>query len=302
MTRVSLLTLSFRGDLPFCRLLCETADRFVDPAITHDIAVPRADIPLFAPMAHERRRIVAQEDLLPRWLVQLPLPSPAWRKRLFLPRRNIYLSLRGRPVRGWIAQQLMKIAAAARSDADLIVHADSDTAFIRPTRPQDFFFDSKPRLLREPGTGNSDMHAVWHRAASRLLGLPPSDYHGADYIDSMVLWRREHVDQLIAHLERDGDDWRARLIATGDFSEYVLYGVFHDKVLGPQARQAPTPLRQSLTLWDAAALREADARIADLAHHQLAIVIQSTIGISDAERRALVERATRMAAAQDNLI
>ncbi len=300
MTRVSLLTLSFRGDLEICRLLCETADRFVDPQIAHVIAVPKADLPLFAPMAHEHRRIIAQEDLLPGWLLKVPLPSPAWRRRLFLPRRNVYLSLRGRPVRGWIAQQLMKIAAAASIDADIVVHIDSDAAFIRPTRPQDFLLDGKARFLREPGTGNSPMHAAWHRAASRLLGLAPSDYHGADYIDAgLVTWRRENVSRLIAHLERDGGDWRANLIAAGEFSEYVLYGVFVDKILGYEAQQTPTSRRQCLTLWDASAANEAEAAIDRLEPWHHAMAIQSTIALGQTERRAILAKAIAKAEERD---
>lgn len=300
MTRVSLLTLSFRGDLELCRLLCETTDRFVDPAISHVIAVPRADSPLFASLANDRRSIIAQEGLLPGWLIKLPLPSPAWRKRLLLPRRNVYLSLRGRPVRGWIAQQLMKIAAAAMSDADIVVHADSDAAFIRPTRPEDFLLDDKPRFLREPGAGESPMHAAWHRAASNLLGLAPSDYHGADYIDAgLVVWRRENVTRLIAHLQREGGDWRARLVAAGEFSEYVLYGVFVDQVLGEQSQHTPTPLRQCLTLWDASAAREAETAINGLQPYQRAMAVQSTIALDDGARHALVESAIRKAAEQD---
>jgi hypothetical protein len=299
MMRVTLLTLSFRGDLEFCRLLCETADRFVDSSIRHMIAVPRADLPLFAPLARDHRHIIAQEDLLPGWLIKVPLPSPAWRKRLFLPRRNVYLSLRGRPVRGWIAQQLMKIAAARMSEADIIVHADSDAAFIRPTRPEDFLLDGKPRFLREPGAGDSPMHAVWHQAASRVLGLALSEYHGADYIDSMVIWRRKNVEKMISHIERDGGNWYEKLIRAGDFSEYILYGVFYDKILGDQGEQAPTPCRQSLSLWDTAAVHSAEQKIDSLAHDQLALVIQSTIDIADSERRRIVERAIDKAAEQD---
>ena len=88
----------------------------------------------------------------------------------FLPRpRNVYLSLRGAaPVAGLeIAQQLMKIAAAATSDADLVVHADSEWCFssVRPDR-RTFLLDGKPRFLREPGAGESPMHAA---LASRSL-------------------------------------------------------------------------------------------------------------------------------------
>lgn len=299
MNQVEILTLSFRGDFNLCRMLCKTVDRFVDPAIQHVVVVPRQDMELFSSLENSRRKIVPEGELLPSWLIKLPLPSPKWRKRLFLPRRNIYLSLRGRPVRGWIAQQLMKIAAAERSDAEIVVHADSDAAFIRPTAPVDFLLDGEARLLQEHGAGDSAMHTEWHRTASRVLGLPMADYHGADYIDSIVVWRRENVTRLIAHLQREGGDWRANLVATGEFSEYVLYGVFVDKVLGKQARHAPTPLRQCLTLWDASAARAGEAAIDELQAYQRAMAIQSTIDLDEEARSMLLAKAIAKAAEQD---
>ena len=129
----SILTLSYSGDFDCCSLLCESFDRFAPTGISHRLFTPTHDLALFAPLAGGRRSLGSQDrDLLPRWLVKLPMPRPRLRDLLRLPRRNIYLSPFTPPVRGWIAQQMMKIAACADSPTEIIMHVDSDTAFVRP--------------------------------------------------------------------------------------------------------------------------------------------------------------------------
>ncbi len=85
LEKVELLTLSYRGDYEVCRLLCESVDRFVPADIEHRLAVPRADLDLFASLANSRRRLIAQEDLLPNWFV----PVPRWLVRLVRLRRRV---------------------------------------------------------------------------------------------------------------------------------------------------------------------------------------------------------------------
>ena len=295
---VTLLTLSFEGDLSLCRLLCETVDRFVPDGIPHVVAVPRTDMPRFADLANARRQVVAEEALLPSWLHKLPMPSREWRKRLRLPRRNIYLSTRGRPVRGWIAQQMMKLAAAAQVETELVLHVDSDTAFVRPLELESLWHDGKARLLRRLGHANLPTHQPWHRSASRLLGIPGADYHDADYIDNLVSWRRTNVRSLLAHLAATGGSEAAQLIAaTPDFSEYILYGIYCDKVLGLEAAgHFADPLTLCETIWSLPTAAGSTLPAFALAPGQVAVAIQSTIPLSDAERRTVVAQATVTAA------
>jgi len=294
-TPPTLITLSFSGDLELCRLLCETVDQFGPDGAGHVVAVPSSDMSLFRPLAGGRRILVPQEDLIPRWLRKLPLPSPAWRKRLFLPRRNIYLSLKGRPVRGWIAQQIMKLNAAAGAETDTIVHLDSDLALVRPLPVEVLAPSGRVRLGRYPGADNDALHAPWHRAASALLGLPPSDYHAADYVDQIVTWRRTNVRGLLARIgETTGRDPIEVLAATPHFSEYILYGVYCDKVLGLEA-SGHIASGQSLceTVWTKAAATE----IPVVGATRYGLGIQSTIPMATAYRRRLVAEAIDRASA-----
>lgn len=290
----TLVTLSFAGDFESCRLLCETVDRFGPDRASHLLAVPAADIPLFRPLAGGRRVLIAEEELLPRWLRKLPLPSMAWRKRLGLPRRNVYLSFRGRPVRGWIAQQIMKINAAASAGSDTVLHLDSDTALVRPLPAAAMAVDGRLRLSRFPGAADDAMHAPWHRAASSLLGLASSDYLGSDYIDSFVTWRRANVNGLLARIgEVTGRDPIAALAATRDFSEYILYGAYCEHVLGLEtAGHAGTERSLCEMVWSEAE----GGGIPAIRGSAYGLGIQSTIPLTAEARRGIVLQAIAKAA------
>lgn len=302
-TRASLITLSYGGDVDACRALCGSVDRFVDPAIAHTIYVPRREIALFAPLANARRRIEAEEDLLPSWMWRVPMPSRAWRRRLWLPRRNVFLTPYTRPMRGWIAQQMMKIQAAAQAADEIVVHVDSDNAFIRPMGLAALTKPEGVRLYVNPKHETGGSHRLWHREAARLLRAPSDDFHAGDPIDGIVVWRRSLVRAMIARIEHvGGRDWRRILAGTRHFSEYVLYGVFVETCVGFAASgHVIEPFSLSFGLWRD---RPADARAEDafldtLEPRHLVCLIQSTIAMDDAERRALFQRVEARAAALD---
>jgi hypothetical protein len=300
---VNLITCSFRGDLEVCRMLCASVDRFVPATIPHTLYVPRADIPLFADLASDRRIIRAQEDLLPRWFVKLPLPSREWRRRLHLPRRNMYVTPYSLLVRGWIAQQIIKIAATAEASAEIVTHVDSDSIFIRPLKLEHLTRDGKVRLFRDPDMVPLETHRVWQEAAGRLLGLPPSRYYGAEYIDPLVVWRRSVIRRMTARIEEiSGRDWRIALARTPHFAEYVLYGVFADQVLGmEEAGLMPETFSLNHARWgdEFEGAAGVQAFIDALEPHHVASLIQSTMSTSMAERQAIFERLAARAAAQD---
>ena len=300
----SLVTCSFRGDLDVCRLLCETIDRFAPQDMVHWLYVPKADVALFADLASPRRRIATQESLLPWWFAKAPLPGPEWRARLRLPRRNIYVTPFSKPVRGWIAQQVMKIAAATQADTEIVVHVDSDNAFIRPLRAEDLMRNGRVRLYRHSDMVDRSSHRLWHEAAGRLLGLEPSDFYGAEYIDQLVVWRRSVARGLTERLaEVAGMDWRIALARAPHFAEYILYGVYADRVLGLD-KAGLFPVEQTLCLsrWTEGFdnVDEEAAFIAAIEPQHVACLVQSTIDMPIAARRALFDRACDIAAKQDD--
>ena len=77
------------------------------------------------------------------------------------------------PVRPWVAQQALKLVAAAQLDADVVIVADSDIVFVRPMTAERFYSGGQRLIYREEKgvTEDMDRHVIWHRVARELFGL-----------------------------------------------------------------------------------------------------------------------------------
>jgi len=127
----------------------------------------------------------------------------------------------------------VKLSAAEHLDADGFIFVDSDVSFIRPFDPAEFVdADGRVRLFRVPGAAQLPTHFRWHRTAARLLGLPPTDYFGANYIGNMITWRRDVLTKLYRRIEDvTGRSWSAAVCSQVHLSEYILYGIFVEHLL-----------------------------------------------------------------------
>ncbi len=268
-----IVTPSYRRDRERCGLLCGSVDRFVPPDVGHLLLVDRADIPLFADLAGGRRQVRAVEDVLPPWLHRLPVPT----------RYRWWFSTRTLPVRGWILQQLAKLSVALDVESDVYLFVDSDVAFVRPLAPGLLVRHGAVRLLAAPRDYTpSARHMQWQRAGRHLLGLPAGEAVYRGYIGNLIAWRRDVVRKLHARLEQvGGRDWRRVLCATPHFSEYVLYGLFVEEVLGSEGIHFPE--EQELChcsycypFTDASGI---DGFFAGVRDHQVAVLVQSNLGI-----------------------
>jgi hypothetical protein len=220
-------------DLERCALLNRSLEACA-ASFEHWIVVDRGDLPLFRHLQSNRTNVVAKEEVLPCWVrrvdtLKIGLPS------------NLWVQARGRPVRGWLLQQLVKLAIAERVSADVVVYADSDVVLIRP-----FFVDTvvdgagRVRLYERPDCVDNAMpdHVRWHRSSEKLLGIGPADVPMPDFVSSLVPWKRQNAVRLLEHLERTtGKHWLRALAAAWDVSEYTLYGRFVRDVLGTSADQ-----------------------------------------------------------------
>ena len=306
MISAELLTLSYAPDFEVCRLLCESVDRFLPHEVVHKLIVPRSDLALFSILASDRRSILVQEDLLPVWFFRLPMPSPSWRRKLFLPRRDVFVIPFGKPVRGWIAQQIMKIAAAYQSKADVVVHVDSDTVFIRSLKKEHLYKDGCVRLYRDPKPAGLETHARWQKAAGQLLGLPDKPFYGGEYIDSCVVWKTTVLREMTERIASiSGSSWLKTLSRTPHFAEYVLYGVYAAQVLGCDAAQlVPESFSLCHARWagDFDSPKSIDDFIEALEPHHLTCLIQSTNTLSLDLRREIFTKVTEFAARQDSAV
>jgi len=291
----SILTLSYSGDYKYFRLLCESLDVFAPQGLKHLLYVPTRDQDLFASLATSDRTIKSEDSLLPFWLLKAPMPGPQVRRLLPFLRRNIYFNLRGRPIRGWIAQQIMKIAAAADSPTEIVLHLDSDICLIRSlTREVLVNENGAVRFYRDPHAELPATHSLWRKVACRLLNVDSQSISQSDYIGTCVVWRRSVVRRMVQRIEEvAGTDWRVVLAREPHFSEYTLYGVFAEHLGDADAGLFSTSQSQIHAIWDVDPLthEQEDKFINALAPQHIAVLIQSTSKMRFDQRLSLLKRA-----------
>ena len=66
-----------------------------------------------------------------------------------------------------------------------------------------------------------------------MLGLPLENNYYDFYVSQIVTWRRDNLLQLYKLIEKNfQQDWLEVIFGVKDLSEYVLYGIFANHVLG----------------------------------------------------------------------
>ena len=231
----TLITPTYLPDLARAELLVESVQR-CSPGLRHHLIVDHRDLKHFRHLG-DRATIITSEDLLPWWMHRLP------------GRRSLWLSLRSRPARGWIVQQIRKIAAAAQVP-DVAIFCDSDVAFVRSFQPSLALSSGDTVGLLDVEFVNDDIRR-WTDSAHKLLGLEPAAAPPRGHVDSMVCWRKDNVLAMIDRMQHvAGTDWRAALLRLPTFSEYILYGVHTRAILGyERARQHPSKLPLVKPSW-----------------------------------------------------
>ena len=285
MPSTAFMTASYGPDLERCRLLCETMDARATGWSRHYILVSGRDRNLFAGLAGPRREIVDERDLLPSWLVRMPDPSSGFR-------RDLWLHPWGKPLRGWHVQQLRRMALAAHVAEDALVSVDSDVAFVTPYDAGDEWREGRLRLYRVPDAlDDPGLHEqrLWSAHAARLLGLPAGAGRH-DYINTLVPWRRDAARAMMAAIsDETGMPAMRALAAIRTISECMIYGRFVEDVQGLDGHW-PDPRAFCKVLWrrPGSDFEGLDAFINNRAPHQVAVGLQSFIGLPVADIRQLV--------------
>src|SRR5215469_13511811 len=99
MARMAVITPSFAPDFELCVALNRSVLQNSLDTVHHHIIVPRSDLKLFARLAGPRTHIRCEADFLPRGFVRVPLSK-----------FTVNLGRPFPPVRGWILQQVIKLA------------------------------------------------------------------------------------------------------------------------------------------------------------------------------------------------
>lgn len=232
----TLITPTYLPDLARAELLVESVQRCC-PGLPHHLIVDHRDLAHFRHLG-DRATIITSEDLLPWWIHRLP------------GRRSVWLSLRSRPSRGWIVQQVLKIAAASQIAADVSIFCDSDVAFVRAFNPTQSLVNAGTVGLLDVEFINDEVR-TWTAVARSLLGVEESAAPPHGHVGNLICWRRENVVTMIAQIEAvTGVDWRKALMRLPTFSEYVLYGTHARAVLGyPRAGHHPSTLPLVKASW-----------------------------------------------------
>ena len=278
------LTPSYRPDHALCADLNRSVPRFAPAGVRHAVVVPTADLALFGPMAGPRTTVLDVRDVLPRQLRKVP------RLNLWLnPRRPVP------PVRGWIAQQVVKLAAAAAATEDVVVVVDSDLVMVRPFDARTFAPGGVVPLYRKDGavTAHLPRHMLWHDAARRLLGLPPTDAPvRPDYVCCPCAWEPAVVRRLLARVEQaTGLPWATAVGRQLHLSEMVLYGVYVDEV---EARERPVARTDDMRCpghYDEVPLEQDGLAelVARLRPEDVAVMVSAKSGTAPELRRRMVD-------------
>ncbi len=271
----AIITPSYAPDFERCQLLVQSVKRYARGNWSHHVIVDRKDESLFTPLQGERTHLAIKEDWMPWWIRRSPFSRRWW------------LSLKSLPVRGWIVQQLIKVAVGEHIDADAYIFVDSDLAFVRPFEVSMFERNGKLRLFRVVH-GN---RTRWHRTAEHLLGLPEQPGFRTNYIGALVTWRRDHLVQMYEHIHQvTGWSWFLSVAQQLHFAEYILYGTFVDRVLQEDHQHYYDDSDLVLISWEHEIKQQADLEpfFSALQPGHIAMMLSSNLGIPASDYRELI--------------
>jgi hypothetical protein len=282
---IAIVTPSYGPDFELCRTLNRSVREFLPRSVKHYIFVDRRDLKQFRSLADERTIVASKEDILPKGIVQIPA-SNRWMSTSTLV-----------PISGWLVQQIAKIATATLLDEMTLVMVDSDALFVRDVEPAVFTTNGATRLYRSTGGISAEMddHILWHNNACRLLNVMPDEAPMSDYIGQIISWNRQLVIQMCAHVESVANtSWHGALARTRAISEYLLYGLYVEKVLGSGANVWIDERSRCKAHWQVHPLL--DSQLAEfsmsLEEGDFALMISSHSTTSRATRRAAIKLAT----------
>ena len=273
----ALITPTFRLDLERCELLVESVRRCA-PSLAHYLIVDKCDLSVFRHLEGPMTRVVVSASLLPAGFRRLPIGKSIW------------VGPGLTRTRGWIVQQVLKIAIAEHVTEDILIFCDSDLCFVRPFDVEQVVSSGSVHLLDVDY--NSDEVSRWTNVAAQLLALDDT-IEARGHVGNVICWRRENVLALVADLSKESDrDWRYRLLSLPTVSEYILYGVYVRSVLGyPASGQHPSTVPFAKASWgsDLSSTEGMDEFFASFDPATVAVMVHSKDGVAVASYRDRVE-------------
>lgn len=308
MPRLLIITKSHKRDLSCFIDLHKSVFRYSGDDVEHHVIVPDSEVAIFRDIPSPRLKVFPTSMFLQghfrpaellRTCVAAASRLPFAQDKLSRQTGELFFNTHRpwTPVRGWILQQLVKLAAVARSDADVVLTADSDVVLVRPISAETFLRREVVRFYSEPGSVHSGMtrHLNWWRIAHRLLGLSADEaINVPGYISAIAAWDPFVVRSMQNRIaEVSGRPWLDTLAREIDFSELVIHGVYVDRLCDDKTRSFSSPRTLCRSYWDREplTLSRLDSFVEAIAPDDIAIHIQSVSNTSMEVRRAAIQAA-----------
>ncbi len=277
-----IMTPSYAPDFHRCKVLAWSVQAFISPLVKHYIVVPESDVSLFKQIEQPNVEIITVKSILPGWIKRI-----SWLNGWWFSSKHVL-------IRGWIIQQIIKLATAEYLTEDVFVIVDSDIAFIRPFDLQNFICDDKVRLFKVPADTSvqSKIGNKWHRTAHDLLGLDNLTLTVPGYIAPIITWRRDNLLKLYEYIEKKtGKKWIEAICDGWNLSEYIIYGVFIEKVLKETSGHYNNAKRLSHEYWSTEPMTDEELHqfFVDNLDEDIAVMISAKANISIQQYEKLIK-------------
>lgn len=284
----AIITATYSADFERCAFLCETMDQRMRGDWMHYLLVADIDREKFSALESDRRKVITESEIFPFWCRSFPDPISRRHAR-------IWLTPFSRPLRGWHAQQLRRMAIARHINEDIMLTLDSDVVIVRNFDLDDLGDADAMRFYRKEDAFTDQMqeHLLWSENAARLLGISEPKISRTDYITTFIAWRRETVCDLLDHIEKQNDcHWMRAVVRYAPMSECMIYGRYVDEIhLGKH--HLPTEHSLCHVLWDenTAEPNQDGLRkfLRKMSNEQVSVGIQSFVGIPMEDIRNVIE-------------
>jgi hypothetical protein len=296
LKRFAVVTPTYAPDFEICMDLHRSVLEHTPDSTVHYLIIPRADRQLFSRLSGPRCMVLTYGELFPRWVMEAAwLNSVA---RLLLRRSSarivaVNLHQPFPPIRGWVIQQLAKLAIAGAVDCDVLVLADSDVRLVRSFTAETLLRDGRVPLYRRMGEVDNRLprHVTWNKVARELLGLPRADPPFPDYVSAFGAWERATVLAVQERVQEvTGRHWLDAVTAKLHFSEWTLYGLFLDELVGAPGNFCATDSIRCHSYWESTPLDLSGAKafVRGLGPNDLAVMIHSKSHTPVEIRRAAI--------------
>lgn len=284
----AIITATYSADFDRCAFLCETMEKRFRGDWTHYLLVADVDRQRFSVLEAKNRKVITESEIFPFWCRSFPDPISKRHAR-------VWLTPFSRPLRGWHAQQLRRMAIARHIEEDIMLTLDSDVVIVRNFDLDDLGDADAMRFYRNEDAFTDQMqeHLLWSENAGQLLDVAEPAISKTDYITTFIAWRRDTVCDLLDHIETHNKcHWMRAVVQHAPMSECMIYGRYVDEVLLGK-HHLPTAHSLCHVLWDENTAEPNQEGLRDflrkMTNEQVSVGIQSFVGIPMDDIRKVIE-------------